>query len=175
MSETRRDAGRRRNGAVAIIMSACLAGEPVRYDGRDNRQTGADWNWVRRRCRILSVCPEIFGGLPVPRSPAEIRGGNGEDVLDGTAAVVTRRGEDVTSAFVAGARKTLRLAEENAVRVAVLAERSPSCGSSVIYSGHFNRVRIPGEGVTTALLRRHGIRVFSQYQPEELIRFLDDD
>ena len=156
----------------AVLVSACLAGEPVRYDGRDQQLSGPHWDRLQRTCRILPVCPEVSGGLPVPRPPAEITGGTGDNVLDGTAVVATCDSSDVTMAFVEGAHQILRLAEANSVRAALLAERSPSCGSAIIYDGRFAGNRIPGAGVTAALLRRHGIRVFSQGQLDELLRHL---
>ena len=161
-----------RDTRPGVLVSACLAGEPVRYDGRDQQLSGPDWDRLLRACRVLPVCPEVSGGLTVPRPPAEIAGGTGDDVLDGAAVVATRDGSDVTPAFVEGARQILRRAEASGVRAALLAERSPSCGSTFIYDGRFTGNRIPGAGVTTAMLRRRGIRVFSQNQLHALLRYL---
>ncbi|MFH1983463.1 MAG: DUF523 domain-containing protein [Pseudomonadota bacterium] len=147
-----------------ILISACLAGEAVRYDGTDLLLDDPLLAALRDAGRLVVICPEVAGGLAVPRPPAEIVGDGGEAVLDGRARVVGRGGADMTAAFVAGARETLRLAQEHTVAAAVLTERSPSCGSSLIYSGDFSGVRRPGSGVTAALLRRHGIAVFNQHQ-----------
>ncbi|MGD7216957.1 DUF523 domain-containing protein, partial [Ralstonia pseudosolanacearum] len=105
---------------------------------------------------------------------AEIRGeGGGAAVLRGTARVVEHHGHDVTDAFVRGAQRALAAAQEAGVRVAVLTERSPSCGSAFLYDGSFSEQLLHGEGVTAALLRQHGIRVFSQHQLDEAARLLD--
>lgn len=159
-----------------VLVSACLLGQRVRYDARsvavdDDRLA----RWVREG-RVVPVCPEVAGGLPVPRPPAEIQGGSGADVLAGTARIRSVHGADVTDAFRAGAEQALRLAEEHRIRIAVLKERSPSCGSTEIYDGSFTGGRIAGEGLTAALLRRHGVRVFSEEQlaeADEALRALE--
>lgn len=144
-----------------ILISACLAGQPVRYNG--TARTLADdilATWTAAGC-LVPVCPECAGGMPVPRPAAEIQDGcSGEDVLDGRARVVDCTGQDVTDEFLAGARDVLRTAQENNCRFALLTEGSPSCGSLLIYDGSFAGRRHSGEGVTTALLRRAGIEVF---------------
>ncbi|MFD7063521.1 DUF523 domain-containing protein [Streptomyces sp. NPDC059906] len=100
--------------------------------------------------------PKVSGGLPVPRPAAEIVGGDGDGVLDGVARVLTESGEDVSLYFVRGARLALEAARAAGVRVALLKESSPSCGSLRVYDGRFSGTRVPGHGVTTALLRRAG-------------------
>ena len=104
--------------------------------------------------RIFPVCPEMAGGLPVPRAPAEIVEGGAGDVIDGTADVETNHGRTVTRSFVKGAQFTLQLCQKNRIRIAVLTESSPSCGSGLIYDGTFTGQKISGEGVTTALLEK---------------------
>ncbi|REE95567.1 uncharacterized protein YbbK (DUF523 family) [Thermomonospora umbrina] len=146
-----------------ILVSGCLLGQPVRYDGRDKLSEDALLLRWRSEGRLVSYCPEIGGGLPVPRRPAEIIGaGGGTGVLDGCARVVTDTGLDVTDAFVRGAHRALQAAERAGARMAVLKESSPSCGSSRIYDGTFTGTASPGVGVTTALLEQHGIHVFSE-------------
>lgn len=143
-----------------ILVSACLVGCRCRYD-----QGAKPYDPVIalvREGKALPVCPEQMGGLPTPRLPAEIVGGDGDDVLDGRARVVNAAGEDVTDQFLAGAREALRMAEAAGAKAAVLKERSPSCGSAAIYDGTFQGAVRPGQGVTAALLRRHGIAVFSE-------------
>jgi uncharacterized protein YbbK (DUF523 family) len=155
-----------------VLVSACLMGEAVRYDGRAAGDGGgllADW---QREGRLVVVCPELRGGLPVPRPPAEIGGGSGSDVLDGTARIVTPDGSDVTASFLQGASAALALAQEHGVKIAILKQRSPSCGSREIYDGRFEGYRIAGEGVTAALLRRHGILVFDESQLAEAAAWL---
>ena len=159
---------------VKILISACLAGEAVRYDGTDLRLDHSALAVLEKAGRLVAICPVVAGGLAVPRSPAEIVGGGGEAVIDGRARVMGRDGADVTTAFLSGARKTLRLALDNQATAAILTERSPSCGSSLIYSGAFDGVRRPGSGVTAALLLRHGIAVFNQHQVADALAFLGE-
>ena len=143
-----------------ILVSACLLGEKCRYDGNDNlipeiaKKLNAD--------NIVPCCPEVLGGLSTPREPAEIIGGSAADILTGNAYVITKNGADVTKEFVAGAYETLELAKENNITIAILKERSPSCGSCMIYDGAFNGSKIAGAGLTTALLRQHGISIYSE-------------
>lgn len=148
-----------------LLISACLVGRAVRYDGGHQRLDHPLIRTWEQAGRLVVCCPEVLGGLPIPRPPAEIGGGDGSDVLRGTAAVRTASGEDVMAAFVRGAEAALELAESHAVVAAILCQRSPSCGSRQIYNGRFEGALIPGMGVTTALLNDHGIAVFG---PEEI-------
>lgn len=147
-----------------ILISACLLGENVRYDGRNNLHNSL--KALVERGEAIGVCPEVLGGLSIPREPAEIVGGNGEDVLDGRAKVVSISGRDVTEAFLIGAKKTLEIVQAYAATKVILKEKSPSCGSSLIYDGTYSGRKIVGMGVTTALLRRHGIEVLSEEKDE---------
>jgi len=143
-----------------ILVSACLVGCRCRYD-QGSKPCDAVIALIREG-KALPVCPEQMGGLPTPRLPAEIIGGDGGDVLDGRARVVNRAGEDVTEQFLAGAREALHMAQAAGATVAVLKERSTSCGSGAVYDGTFSGAVRPGAGVTAALLRRHGLTVFSE-------------
>lgn len=148
-----------------ILVSACLLGQAVRYNATDKR---CDDDLLRRwmeEGRIVAVCPEVSGGLPVPRPPAEISGGaGGAAVLRASARVIAVTGQDVTAEFVRGAEQALARAHEHGIRVAVLKEGSPSCGSGYSYDGTFTGTRVPAPGVTTAHLQRAGVRVFSELQ-----------
>lgn len=155
-----------------MLVSSCLAGRPVRYDGAARSVSSGLFDRWRAEGRLVPVCPEISGGLPVPRPPAEIVGGDGTAVLDGTASVVTNTGEDVTAAFLKGAQQALDTAQRAGARVAVLKESSPSCGTARIYDGTFTGKAIPGHGVTTALLERAGIRVFTEDDLEAAASYL---
>ena len=116
----------------------------------------------------VTFCPELAGGFPVPRPPAEIEGGRGGDaVLDAGARVLEDTGGDVTGYFRKGAGAALGAARAHGVKVAVLKEGSPSCGSGRIYDGTFSGRTVPGRGVTTALLERAGVRVFSEEETAE--------
>jgi uncharacterized protein YbbK (DUF523 family) len=145
-----------------ILVSACLLGQPVRFDGTGRRSDDALFEGWRSEGRLVPFCPEVRGGLPVPRPPAEISGGFGDDVLDGRAKVVTNDGADVTGNFVVGAWQALEQARACHARIAILKEGSPSCGSLRVHDGTFTGRKVPGEGVTTALLERHGIAVFAE-------------
>lgn len=150
-----------------ILISACLVGQKVRYDGRASKSPG---NWIerwRRQGRLVAFCPEVAGGLAVPRPAAEIEGGDGMDVLRGEARLHTESGVDVTNAFVRGAEQALEVARREEIRVALLKARSPSCGSASIYDGTFSGTLHAGKGVTAALLGEHGIFVFSEERLEE--------
>lgn len=156
-----------------ILISACLVGRKVRYDAASSAVDDDHIERWRRQGRLVAVCPEVSGGLSVPRPPAEIRSGDGGDVLDGSASVVTDDGTDVTEAFVRGAQFALEVAKSSAARFAVLKSRSPSCGSAEIYDGSFSNTRIGGMGVTAALLRREGIEVFSERELDEVARRIE--
>jgi uncharacterized protein YbbK (DUF523 family) len=145
-----------------VLISACLLGVKVRYDGGDNPQESSILDRWRAEGRLVPVCPEVAGGLSVPRPPAEIQGGEGVDVLTGSAVVQTVQGEDVSDAFLVGAQAALALVRAHDIKVAVLKERSPSCGSGRIYDGSFEHQQRNGDGVTTALLRQHGVAVFGE-------------
>ena len=145
-----------------ILVSACLLGRPVRYNG--SAKTLADAlldRWIAQG-RVVSVCPEVMAGLPTPRPPAEIADGrDGMAVLQGMGRIVEADRADVTAAYLAGARLALDQAIRHDCRYALLTDGSPSCGSGFLYDGSFAGRRIDGAGVTTALLRQHGVTVFS--------------
>ncbi len=159
--------------APAILVSACLLGEPVRYDATANRVAGDRLERWRREGRVVAYCPEVAGGLSTPRPPAEIVGGQGEDVIEGRASVVTEEGVDVTEAYLAGARGALETARRAEAPLAILKDGSPSCGSSYVYDGTFSGSEIAGaRGVTAALLERHDIRVFDETSLERAEAYL---
>ncbi|MER7213466.1 DUF523 domain-containing protein [Streptosporangium sp. NPDC000239] len=146
-----------------ILVSACLMGRRVRYDGAAKTSGDALLAAWRAEGRLVPFCPEVEGGLPVPRPPAEIEGGaGGAAVLAGAARVLTADGTDVTQAFLTGARAALAAALSCGARVAILKEASPSCGSLTIHDGTFGGGRLAGAGVTTALLEQHGVSVFGE-------------
>lgn len=142
-----------------ILVSACLAGIPCRYDGRAKPDPVIIA--MVESGEALPVCAEQMGGLPTPRPAAEIHGGDGTDVLEGRARVVTASGQDVTDSFLAGAREVARIATEFGATRAVLQERSPSCGAGKIYDGTHSGNLVQGQGVLAALLLREGLDVES--------------
>ncbi|MFB9247145.1 DUF523 domain-containing protein [Sphaerisporangium melleum] len=146
-----------------ILVSACLMGRRVRFDGRAKTLDDTLFERWRSEGRLVPFCPEVEGGLPVPRPPAEIEGGaGGAAVLSGAARILTPDGTDVTRHFLAGAQTALALARSMGIRVAVLKEGSPSCGSLRIHDGTFRGRVTRGAGVTAALLEAYGIRVFAE-------------
>ncbi|MGY2289260.1 DUF523 domain-containing protein [Pseudomonas sp. SDO528_S397] len=151
-----------------ILVSRCLLGHKVRYDGGASGPFDPLAAW-QAEGRVVALCPEVAGGLPTPRPSAEIPGGQGVDVWEGRAQVLTAQGQDFTEAFLDGARQALALVQRHGIRIAVLKANSPSCGNVLTYDGTFSGVKVPGEGVTAALLKRHGVQVFSELQlPEAL-------
>lgn len=140
------------------LISACLCGQACRYDGQARPATALAR--LVEQGLALSICPEVDGGLPIPRTPCERQAGR----------VIDQNGQDRTQAYQAGAEHALALAQKYHITTAILKERSPSCGSSQIYDGTFSHTRIPGMGVTAELLRQNGITVYSEenYPPEIL-------
>lgn len=152
---------------VKVLVSRCLLGEPVRYDGQASGHWALLMAW-QAEGRVVPLCPEVAGGLPTPRAPAEIDGGQGRAVLAGHARIIARTGEDVTAPFIAGAEAALALVRAHDIRVAVLKANSPSCGNEQTYDGSFSGRRVTGEGVTAALLAQAGVRVFNERQLEQV-------
>lgn len=152
-----------------ILISACLLGRPVRYNGKGkplDHPLVAQW---RDAGQLVAICPELSGGFSVPRPPAEIaNGGSGDAVLSGTGRVQDIHGADVTAPFLAGAHAALALARQHECRFALLIDGSPSCGSTSIYDGGFDGTRHPAAGVTAALLRQNGITVFTERDVDAL-------
>lgn len=137
-----------------ILVSRCLLGEPCRYDGKSKPVPALEE--LRRAGHILiPVCPEVLGGLPTPRLPAELQ-------PDGR--VLNRAGEDVTAQYEAGAGAALALARREGCTLAVLKANSPSCGSRLIYDGSFAGTLIPGQGTAARLLAEAGVRVIDETQ-----------
>ncbi|MDP3848738.1 MAG: DUF523 domain-containing protein [Pseudomonas sp.] len=155
-----------------ILVSACLLGQPVRYDGGGHGPFAALLQW-QQQGRVVALCPEVAGGLPTPRPPAEIVGGQGGQVLDGLIALYSVDGSDVSGAFVAGARQAEQLVRAHGIQIAVLKARSPSCGNQQTYDGSFSGQLVAGEGVTAAALRRMGVRVFNETQLSQVQALLD--
>ncbi|MHA6791561.1 DUF523 domain-containing protein [Pseudomonas bijieensis] len=146
-----------------ILVSRCLLGHRVRYDGGASGPFDQLQQWLDEG-RVVPLCPEVAGGLPTPRAAAEIPGGQGGQVLDGQAAVITTEGEDVSAQFLSGANQALELVRAHGIQIAVLKANSPSCGNRLTYDGTFSGVKVSGEGVTAALLKRHGVRVFNELE-----------
>lgn len=145
---------------MRFVVSACLLGCKCKYSGGDNYNP-AVMEFLQDK-EYTSVCPEVDGGLPIPRVAAEIAEGTGLEVLEGQATVMTKRGRDVTAQFIRGAELATEAAKDCGARAAILKERSPSCGIRSIYSGDFSGELVPGAGVTGAALARAGLLLFSE-------------
>lgn len=129
---------------MRIMVSACLLGENCKYSGGNNRHEKV-LEYIKGH-EVIPICPEVMGGLPTPRPPAEIVSGE----------VINRLGVSVDREYRLGAEKVLKLAREKQIDLAILQPRSPSCGTREIYDGTFSGKRIPGMGVTAALLKENG-------------------
>lgn len=148
---------------LKILISACLLGDNVRYNGKTISCVHSVLNKWGAENRIIRFCPEVEGGLPTPRPPAEIQNSlNGFAVLEKKASLLNIEKEDVTSQFILGAHKALKLVKQHNISVAVLKDKSPSCGSHWIHDGSFQNKIIAGMGVTAALLQKNGVFVFSE-------------
>ncbi len=143
---------------MTLLVSACLLGCPCRFDGMSKAHPAVD---RLMRCHtLIPFCPEIYGGLPTPRPPAECRNGR----------VINKNGEDVTEYYVRGAAEALRLARRFGCTAAVLKARSPSCGRDRIYDGFFTGTLIHGDGFTAALLKENGITVYTELELDALLK-----
>jgi len=146
---------------LPIMVSSCLLGCHCRYDGGESSYPGIIRFFYF--ANIIPFCPEQLGGLPTPRHPADIVGGDGHDVLAGRARVVSEIGEDVTKAFIKGAEESLNLARLAGARVVLFKDKSPSCGLRTPYC---DKSTGPGPGVTAALLDSSGIKT-TDIHPED--------
>lgn len=117
--------------------------------------------WQQLGC-LVTICPEMSGGLPVPRPPAELQ-------PDGR--ILTESGQDVSAQFNQGAQNTLQLCQQQHIKIAILKQSSPSCGSQQIYDGSFSGQKIAGMGITAQLLTEHGINVFCEQTLSQAYRY----
>ena len=147
-----------------ILVSACLLGVSCRYDGR-SVPCRAIVEAAAKGVRLIPFCPEIYGGLPTPRTPSERRGD----------LVLSKDGRDVTEQYRRGAQEALRLCRLFDCRAAVLKEKSPSCGSGRIYDGTFSGTLTDGDGVTAALLKENGIAVIGEMRAAAFFESLRAD
>lgn len=150
------------------LISACLCGINCKYNGDNNNHPY--YLDLLQQGELLPICPEQLGGLPTPRASCEIIGGSGEDVLQGIAKVVNKDGEDLSAPFIKGAREILQLAKQAGISEAIMQSRSPSCGCGRIYDGTFAGKLIAGDGVTSALLKMNGIKVWNDEEYKERVK-----
>jgi len=140
---------------MKIMVSACLLGDNVKYNGKNNYQE--DLVKFLKNHEIIKICPEVLGGLSIPRSPSEIKDDR----------VINKNYEDVTKEFVLGSEKALDIAKLENIKVAILKANSPSCGSGYIYDGTFQNKLIEGDGKTAELLKRNGITILNEKNYKE--------
>jgi uncharacterized protein YbbK (DUF523 family) len=156
--------GRKVRTMKKILVSECLyGGRMVRYDGGDKHEEDPVFLKWKQEGRLIPVCPEVFGGLTVPRTDSQRRGDR----------VLMRDGRDVTAEYKAGAEEARRLAQLHDVAFCIMKESSPACGSSTIYDGSFSGRKIPGQGVSTEYLVNAGFRVFSEKELKEAAAYLE--
>ena len=141
-----------------ILISACLVGDKVKYDGHSNYNEKV--KLLLEKYELVPFCPEVEGGLKIPRLPNEIRDDR----------VIRKDGKDVTREFNEGAHKALQLCKYLGIKKAVLKENSPSCGTHKIHNGYFTGVKKNGMGVTAKLLKENGIEVYSENEIEKLVK-----
>ena len=137
---------------MKIMVSACLLGDNVKYNGENNKNHKLIEFLKKYNYEVIKVCPEVLGGLSIPRAPAEI--------IDDR--VINTKNIDVTERYHQGAKKTLAIARDNNIEIAILKKNSPSCGSGSIYDGTFSHTLIEGDGTTSRLLKENGIKVFNE-------------
>lgn len=140
-----------------ILISACLIGDNVKYNGGNNLTPKLDA--LLEKYELIPFCPEVEGGLSTPRSPSERFGDS----------VINQEGEDVTDAFMRGAELAFNICLYLKIKKVILKEKSPSCGSKIVYDGTFSHKEIPGMGVTAEYLKKKGIEVYSEEDIDSLL------
>ncbi|CBA32569.1 DUF523 domain-containing protein [Cronobacter turicensis] len=153
-----------------ILVSACLMGFKVRYDGSEKAQMIDQLRRWQKEQRLVIHCPELAAGLPTPRPPAEIVSGDNKT----QDRIIEITGKDVTEHYQLGAWLALRTAQDTGCTAALLTDGSPTCGSQFIYDGSFSGRRKSGMGVAASLLSAHGIAVFSENNLADLIAWIDE-
>lgn len=140
-----------------LLVSACLVGKPTKYNGKDNQI--CEWEQLKEKYRLILVCPEVAGGLEIPRLPSERTNDR----------VVNREGKNVTKEFQKGAETACFLIRKYRIKKALLKEGSPSCGVEECYDGTFSGKKIFRSGVTTERLKNLGIEVYSEKTIKKLL------
>lgn len=142
---------------MKIMVSACLLGDNVKYNGSNNKNN--ELIEFLKNYEVFKVCPEVMGGLSIPRIPSEIR----------DKKIINREGIDVTKEYELGAKEVLEIIKKENIKIAILKENSPSCGSNYIYDGTFNHKLINGLGITSKILKENGIIILNEYNYKEYL------
>ena len=146
-----------------IIISACLLGDDVKYDGTNNSILNDPLiQKLIELDMLIKICPEVEGGLPIPRPKAEIIGNKVQNIQK----------IDVTQQFLLGAQKICEIAQKNSVKIAILKSKSPSCGKDFVYDGSFSKVLINGDGLSVRALKKMGVKVFSEKELKKVEKIL---
>lgn len=148
-----------------ILISRCFLGDNVRYNSEVLTFVHPLITLWQQQNRFVSICPEVSGGLSVPREPVELQQNSNK--------LITKSGINVSAQFNLGAQQALKLCQQHNIRFALLKESSPSCGNTFIYDGSFTHNKILGQGVTSQLLAQHNINIFSEDQLTKLEELLD--
>ena len=135
---------------MKLLVSACLLGINCKYNGKNNKNEKI--LELLKDHNLIPVCPEILGGLPTPRIPSEIQNNK----------VITKDGKDVTKEYEKGAKEALKIAKLYDCKVAILKEKSPSCGCGKIYDGTFSKTLVDGDGMTSRLLKENNIKIIGE-------------
>lgn len=150
-----------KNPRPSYIVSACLTGIDCTYKGGNKQKPAV--KRLAEKGMAIPVCPEVMGGLTTPRENSEIDDGGGEEVLAGSAKVISVSGKDLTQNYVRGALMILDIAKRSGIKRAILKSKSPACGCGRIYDGTFRKVLTKGNGVLTALLLKHSFTVRTEH------------
>ena len=143
-----------------IIISSCLLGNNCKYNGLNNYNSLVEE--LKKYYELIPICPEVFGGLNIPREPSEIKGD----------MVISINNKDVTNEFYLGANMALDIAKKNNIKIAILKEGSPSCGNNYIYDGTFTKTKINGSGITARLFKDNNIKIYTENEIDELLKLL---
>lgn len=146
---------------MKLLVSSCLLGQNVKYDGWNNQIHSEVFEQIISKCEVFTFCPEVEGGLSTPRAKAEIKSFN-------PIKVETIESDDVTEAFVDGAQKLLELCLKENITIALMKSKSPSCGNNLIYNGAFDGTLIKESGVAARLLLENGIKVYNEKELTKL-------
>ena len=142
-----------------LLISACLLGENVKYNGKNNK---IDTSEIAKYFEFVPICPEVMGGLLIPRVPSERKNDK----------VINHLGNDVTNNYELGKNIAINIAKNNHIKYALLKSKSPSCGNDLIYDGTFSHTLINKSGVTAEALKKIGVIVFNENQIDDLLHFL---
>ncbi len=140
-----------------ILISGCLVGKNVKYNGGNNYIEIIEE--LKKKYKLIEICPEVFGGLSIPRDPSEILNNK----------VISINNKDVTDNFINGANKALELAKKYNITKAILKDGSPSCGNTYIYDGSFSKKKIKGLGITAKLLNENNIKIYNEFEINKLL------